>query len=245
MVNNTIPIPERKPIPLVQKQYAISESTGSDKLWGPEVRKYVEGIRRGEIDDPDFLRTYEATRKGLGHYTKEEVESTGLDDPFLPAAIKRTTPDSRRARQILAEDRGKYPLVELGLDPTRLITSSVKTNYGGIYNPQTIHSRSDYAKGVMEKHIAASDRPDLYDEGDYIRARQGEHPKNIVFHEAAHRGIQILELETDFELPRFRADFSILDKDETDEGKLRHAFFPKFKNNENERKQRKYKQIQK
>ena len=34
----------------------------------------------------------------------------------------------------------------------------------------------------MEKHIAASDRPDLYDEGDYIRTRQGEHPKNIVFH---------------------------------------------------------------
>jgi len=107
---------------LREKQRQIQEAKGTDKLWGPEERKYIEGIRKGDIDDPDFLRTYKATQKGLGHYTEEEVKSMGMEDPFLPAASDRTTVSSRAFRKAV-QDEKVHPLVLLGGDPRLLVTS--------------------------------------------------------------------------------------------------------------------------
>ena len=212
---------------LDKRLQSISEATGSDKLRGSEVREYVEGIRRGEIDDQDFLRTYEATQKGLEHYTEEEVKSMGMEDPWLSPAIKRTTPESRKIREVLTETRGKVPLVELGLDPTRLVTSSLRTSAPGTYNPKQIDSRA-YGKGVMEKQIAASDRPDLYDEGDYISAESGINPSiptnTVIFHEAAHRGIEILERSTNFELPRLTKKLDVATATDTKEDLVHEHF---------------------
>ena len=175
---------------------------GSDKLWGDKVRKYVEGIRKGEIDDPVFLRTYEATQKGLGQYTQEEVESTGMKDPFLPASPTRTTKTSRQMRDWLSNQRERTaltkgsrwdtgpinPLIKLGLDPRRLV--SVTGDFGKDKNVLAFYAPYPNKYDVTTEEYGYPDTPEgfresieqsrryLLDEGDYmtfIRTR-GETP---------------------------------------------------------------------
>ena len=209
------------PIPmdrLRRTERAITEAKGTDKLWGPEVREYVEGIRKGDIDDPDFLRVYEATQKGLGQYTEEEVKSMGMEDPFLPAATKRTTPTSRYARGLLSKSSDDVPLVALGLDPTRIASDDVPTPLAGFYK-RTSTNEAPFIRSFMKEKEAAADRPYLYEEGDVIRSEAvgGQDTDTILFHEAAHRGLEILRESMPFELPRLTKNLTVATKNTSKE----------------------------
>ena len=223
---------------LREKQRQIQEAKGTDKLWGPEERKYIEGIRKGDIDDPDFLRTYKATQKGLGHYTEEEVKSMGMEDPFLPAASDRTTISSRAFRKAM-QDEKVHPLVLLGGDPRLLVTSpefdpSSESSLAGsamympgktrLSNEGTPIDKEDstslkLSKSMQEnlgmkpsdydQFIANLDRPERWYKGDVVVVPRSENPHVYAFHEFAHRGLKIIEEKYNMDMSNYEHELFI------------------------------------
>ena len=198
---------------LKEKQKDIKKAEGTEKLWGPEEREYIKKIRKGKIDDPDFLRTYKATQKGLGHYTKEEVESMGMEDPWLPAAIDRTTVSSRSFRKAL-QGKKVHPLVLLGGDPRRLVSSPALDKIGlAFYHPYSTRGTKTYDPGedpiswdlemnlrnvgvdkrTYDKMLTSFERPNRWDKGDVMVTPRSMSPHVHAFHEAAHRGFAIIK----------------------------------------------------
>mgnify|MGYP003626430429 CR=1 FL=1 len=220
-------VKKKEPTALETKEAERAASTGSDLLWGPTVSEYINAVQSGEIDTPeaqDFVRAHQTSAAfgtGLEHSTEQERQQAGVTDALLPAAPGGTTETSRAMREMLKESRGKYPLVELGLDP-RQLTSSSGWSKSGMYGPRPldpetfVRNPENYSKFLGE--LEPSRRPLVEKEGDWMWVNADKTTsgiKNTIFHEATHRAFTMLEQNPDFKMPQLNAALEDVSLDES------------------------------
>jgi len=220
-------VKKKEPTALETKEAERAASTGSDLLWGPTVSEYINAVQSGEIDTPearDFVRAHQTSAAfgtGLEQSTEQERQQAGVTDAWLPAAPGGTTEISRAMREVLKESRGQYPLVELGLDP-RQLTSSSGWNVAGTYGPRPldpeefVRNPENYSKFLGE--VEPSRRHLVEKEGDWMWVNTNVGPSGIksnIFHEATHRAFSILEQNPDFRMPQLNAALEDVSLDES------------------------------